>query len=182
MLGAVLGTFGFVKWGPIALIAPVLFLFWIVVHDYAKPIADVREIDPTADKELAALFGSLKSILPAHVGLFRLAHHRAGRLHRAPDFTSWADRIPRHWRIVILVISPLTQFDTDTAAGLLAAVQRLQGEQRRLIISGMNRVQFKTLMECGLGNVIDLDHFVPDLEFAVASAMNWAAELGPVEG
>jgi hypothetical protein len=54
------------------------------------------------DKELTALFGNLKTWLPEDVGIFRLAHHKAGRLHKAPDFGGWADRIPHHWRVIIL--------------------------------------------------------------------------------
>jgi hypothetical protein len=38
----------------------------------------------------------------------------------------------------------------------------------------MNRVQFKTLADCGLTKLIDLDNFVPDLEFAIARGMNLA--------
>jgi uncharacterized membrane protein YoaK (UPF0700 family)/anti-anti-sigma regulatory factor len=174
LIGATLGTITFIKIGPLALLAPVLFLIWIVGVDYFTPIADVREIDPTQDKELKALFGNIKSLLPPDVGVFRLAHHNASRLHQAPDFAGWVDRVPRQWRVVILVISPLTQFDHDTAASLLMAVQRLKNEGRTLVISGMNRVQFKTLAECGLTKVIDLDNFVPDLEFAIARGMNLA--------
>jgi uncharacterized membrane protein YoaK (UPF0700 family)/anti-anti-sigma regulatory factor len=176
LVGATLGTFAFLKVGPIALLGPVLFLAYIVGVDYFTPIADVREIDPTQDKELKALFGNIKSLLPPDVGIFRLAHHKSGRYHQAPDFATWVDRVPSQWRVVILVISPLTQFDHDTAASLLTAVQRLKSDGRTLVISGMNRVQFKTLMECGLTKVIDLDNFVPDLEFAVARGMNLAMQ------
>jgi len=179
LIGAALGTVAFVKLGPIALLAPVLFLCFIVGVDYFKPIADVREIDPTQDKELRALFGNIKSLLPPDVGIFRLAHHKAGRYHQAPDFGAWVDRVPRQWRVVILVISPLTQFDQDTAASLLTAVQRLKADGRTLVISGMNRVQFKTLTDCGLTRVIDLDNFVPDLEFAIARGMNLAMSVLP---
>jgi anti-anti-sigma regulatory factor len=174
LFGAALGTVAFVKIGPIALLAPILFLCYIVGVDYFTPIADVREIDPTQDKELQALFGNIKSLLPPDVGIFRLAHHKAGRYHHAPDFGAWVDRVPRQWRVVILVISPLTQFDQETATSLLTAVQRLRSQGRTLVISGMNRVQFKALENCGLTKVIDLDNFVPDLEFAIARGMNLA--------
>lgn len=177
LIGATLGAIAFTQLGPVALLAPVLFLGFIVAVDYFTPIADVREIDPTQDKELTALFGNIKSLLPPDVGIFRLAHHRVGRYHHAPDFSTWVTRMPRQWRVVILVISPLTQFDHDTAASLLNAVQKLKAQGRTLVISGMNRVQFKTLMDCGLTKVIDLDNFVPDLEFAVARGMNLALQF-----
>jgi uncharacterized membrane protein YoaK (UPF0700 family)/anti-anti-sigma regulatory factor len=177
LFGTVLGTVAFIKLGPPALLAPVLFLVMIVLIDYFTPIADVREIDPTRDKELTGLFGNLKALLPADVGIFRLAHHKAGRLHKAPDFSAWTDRIPHHWRVIILVISPLTQFDSDSAMSLLTAVQRLGAHGRTMVISGMNRAQFKTLMACGLAKSIDLDNFVPDLEYAIARGMNLAENL-----
>jgi anti-anti-sigma regulatory factor len=75
---------------------------------------------------------------------------------------------------VILVISPLTHFDTDTAASLLTAATTLKSHNRTLVISGMNRVQFKSLVDCGLTRVIDLENFVPDLEFAIARGINLA--------
>jgi uncharacterized membrane protein YoaK (UPF0700 family) len=175
LFGSILGTVGFIKLGPAVLLAPVLFLGAIVFLDYFTPIADVREIDPTQDKELAALFGNLKSWLPPELGIFRLAHHKAGRLHKAPDFGGWVDRIPHHWRVIVLVISPLTQFDSDSATGLLTAVQKLSSHGRTMVISGMNRFQFKILSDCGLSKVIDLDNFVPDLEYAIARGMNLAA-------
>ncbi len=174
--GAALGTIALVEFGPCALIAPVLFLLWIVIVDYFKPIADVRQIDPTRDTDLATTIDTLRSLLPPQVGIFRLAHHRVGAMHHAPDFSTWAQRIPKHWRVLILVISPLTQFDQDSATSLLATVRQLRDGGRILVISGMNRRQFKTLMDCGLPNVIDLDNFVPDLEFAIARAMNLARE------
>ncbi len=178
MFGAMAGTVFFELLGGPALLAPVLFLGWIVVTDYLTPIADVREIDPTADKELTALFGNIQSLLPEHVGIFRLAHHKAGRLHHAPDFGAWVDRVPKHWRVVILVISPLTQFDQDTAASLLKAAGKLKSHDRTLVVSGMNRVQFKTLMDCGITKMIDLENFVPDLEFAIARGINLASGGG----
>ena len=49
----------------------------------------------------------------------------------------------------------------------------------QVVISGMNRVQFKTLTDCGLTKLIDLDNFVPDLEFAVARGMNLASSSLP---
>jgi len=174
LFGVTAGTLLYEKIGAAALLAPIAFLTFIVLRDFFKPIADVREIGPTLDHDLGELGGQLKSILPATVGIFRLAHHRQNRGHHAPDFTAWVDRIPSRWRIVILVISPLTQFDADTAASLLTAAKSLQSHKRTLLISGMNRVQFKSLVDCGLTRVIDLENFVPDLEFAVARGINLA--------
>jgi len=174
LFGATIGTVAFFKIGPFALLAPVLFLCGIVLADYFTPIADVHEIDPTQDKELKSLLGNVRSLLPPNMGIFRLAHHKAGRRHKAPDFGAWVNRVPKQWRIVILVISPLTQFDQDSAAGFLMAADRLKAEGRTLVVSGMNRMQFLKLLDCGLTKVIDLDNFAPDLELAIARGMNLA--------
>jgi len=174
LFGATAGSVLYIQIGSPALLGPVLFLTWIVLVDFFTPIADVKEIDPTKDKELIALFGNITSMLPPEVGIFRLAHHKINRPHHAPDFGSWVDRVPHRWRVIILVISPLTHFDTDTAASLLRAAKTLKSRDRTLVISGMNRVQFKSLVDCGLTRVIDLDNFVPDLEYAVARGINLA--------
>jgi uncharacterized membrane protein YoaK (UPF0700 family)/anti-anti-sigma regulatory factor len=174
LFGVTAGTILYEKLGPPALLAPMLFLTFIVIKDFFTPIADVREIDPTKDHDLGELAGDLNAILPPDVGIFRLAHHKANRSHRAPDFGAWADRIPQRWKVIILVISPLTHFDTDTAANLLTAAKTLKSHNRTLVISGMNRVQFKSLVDCGLTRVIDLENFVPDLEFAIARGINLA--------
>jgi hypothetical protein len=79
------------------------------------------------------------------------------------------------------VITPLTQFSTDTAASLLTAVGALKRQHRTLVISGMNRAQFRTLIDSGIQDVIDLDNFVPDLEFAIARGMNLAGDERPKE-
>jgi uncharacterized membrane protein YoaK (UPF0700 family)/anti-anti-sigma regulatory factor len=174
LLGVTAGTVLFEKLGPPALLAPVLFLAFIVLRDFFKPIADVREIDPTKDHDLGELAGSMRDILPAGVGIYRLAHHRANRHHHAPDFSNLIERIPTHWRVIILVISPLTHFDTDTAASLLTAAKELKSHDRTLVISGMNRPQFKVLVDCGITKVIEMENFVPDLEFAIARGINLA--------
>ncbi len=179
LLGVTAGTILYQKLGAPALLAPVLFLAFIVVRDFLTPIADVREIDPTKDHDMGELAGNLKSILPETVGIFRLAHHRLNRPHHAPDFGNWVDRVPQRWRVIILVISPLTHFDTDTAASLLNAAKTLKSHNRTLVISGMNRVQFKSLVDCGLTRIIDLDNFVPDLEYAIARAINLAESTAP---
>jgi uncharacterized membrane protein YoaK (UPF0700 family)/anti-anti-sigma regulatory factor len=174
LFGVIAGTVLYEKLGPAALLAPVLFLSGIMLREFFKPIADVREIDPTKDSDLGPLAGGLKALLPPDVGIFRLAHHRPDRLHHAPDFSSWVDRIPRRWRVIILVISPMTHFSTDTAASLLSAITQLKSHDRTLVISGMNRAQFKTLTDCGITRVIEMENFVPDLEFAIARGINLA--------
>ena len=71
------------------MLPPVLFILCIILMDFSKPIAGVKELDLLSDPELRA-HGIVKALLPAELGLYRLMHHRADRLHRPPDFMQWA--------------------------------------------------------------------------------------------
>jgi uncharacterized membrane protein YoaK (UPF0700 family) len=171
LFGAVAGTFAFSKLPAYALVAPVAFLLWIVWVDWRKPIADVRELDLTADTEFGGHEGML-AMLPEQVGLYRLTHHRRDALHHAPDFQAWIDRLPEHWRVIILAVSPLTYFDTESALNLTSAVERLRRDRRDLIMCGVKPNQFKALSGGGLVGVLGTENFAPDIEFAVARALN----------
>jgi uncharacterized membrane protein YoaK (UPF0700 family) len=179
LFGATAGTLAFYRFPSVALAAPVLFLLWICWVDWRKPIADVRELDPTADPDHGGA-GVDRSMLPDGVGMYRLAHHRKDHAHHAPDFAAWVDRLPKHWRVVILAVSPLTHFDKDSALDLAAAVQRLRSRRRDLILVGVKPVQYKALMRGGLIDVLGAENVAVDLEFAVARAMNVLEELGVV--
>ncbi len=176
LFGVVAGTVVFYNWPTYALSAPVAFLLWIIYVDWRKPIADVKELDLTADPEFGGHEG-IKAMLPEGVGIYRLTHHRRDAQHHAPDFGAWADRLPKHWRVVILAISPLTHFDTDAALSLQAAVQKLRSEHRELILCGVRPVQYKALSRNGLVETLGRDRFTPDIEFAIARAMNALEEL-----
>src|SRR4051794_9860918 len=123
LLGAVLGTIAFVHRPTYALAAPVAFLLWILWHDYRKPIADVRELDLTADPEYRG-YGTIRSFLPAELGLYRLIHHRRDAQHHAPDFQAWVERLPRHWRGGVLAGSPLARLYNDAVLKLGGGVQK----------------------------------------------------------
>jgi hypothetical protein len=176
LFGVVAGTLAWAYFPHYALIAPVVFLLWIIVADWRKPIADVRELDLLNDPDHPG-YGDLRSLLPPELGIFRLAHHRRDAVHHAPDFQQWVDGLPRHWRVVILAVSPLTHFDKDEALDLLAAAQKLRAEHRDLIVCGVNRSQFKVMREAGAADGLGLENFCPDLEIAVARAMNRVNEL-----
>ena len=85
--------------------------------------------------------------------------------------------MPRHWRVVILAVSPLTHFDKDEALDLLAAVQKLRAARRDLVVCGVNRSQFKAMRDAGMADVLGLENFCPDLDLALARAMNRVHEL-----
>jgi uncharacterized membrane protein YoaK (UPF0700 family) len=172
LFGVVAGTLAFERWPGFAMIAPVGFLLWIIWVDYRKPIADVRELDLTRDPEMTEQYGgNLKAQLPPGQGIYRLTHHRKG-VHHAPDFQLWVDRLPERWRVVILAISPMTHFDADAVLDLCAAVHKLRARRRDLVVCGVNRPQLKALRDGGLLDVLGLENFAPDLDFAIARGMN----------
>ena len=185
LLGSIIGSFlfgvvaGTLAWHYLpqyAMVAPVAFLLWIILVDWRKPIADVREINLLADPEHPG-YGDLRSLLPPEVGIYRLVHHRRDTVHHAPDFQQWVERLPRHWRVVILAVSPLTHFDKDEALDLLAAVQKLRADHRDLVVCGVNRAQFKSMQGAGVADGLGMENFCPDLDIAVARAMNRVNEL-----
>ena len=176
LFGVVAGAYVFDRWPTYALLAPVAFLLWIIFTDWRKPIADVRELDLLHDPEVSAL-GDIRSLLPPELGIYRLAHHRTNAPHHAPDFQHWAERLPPHWRVVILAVSPLTHFDNEESLDLLAAVQALRAKRRDLIVCGVTRRQYKVLAGVGLADVLGLENFCPDLDFAIARGMNRVHEL-----
>lgn len=176
LFGVVAGTLAWHYVPRYALIAPVAFVLWIIVVDWRKPIADVRELDLLADPDHPG-YDDLRSLLPPELGIYRLVHPRRDVIHHAPDFQQWVDRLPRHWRVIILAVSPLTHFDNDEALDLLAAVQKLRAGHRDLIVCGVNRSQFKVMRDAGMADVLGMENFCPDLDIAVARAMNHLHEL-----
>ena len=179
LFGVVAGTVLFERLPRYALLAPIGFLLWIVVTDWRKPIADVRELDLLRDPELSGYgdAGHLKSILPPALGVYRLTHHHRDAQHHAPDFQLWVDRLPKRWRVVILAVSPLTHFDLDAVLDLQAALTKLRAQRRDLILCGINRPQYKALAQTGFPAAPGFENFAPDLDFAIARGMNLVGEL-----
>jgi uncharacterized membrane protein YoaK (UPF0700 family)/anti-anti-sigma regulatory factor len=171
LFGVIVGAFIYAHAPVYALIVPVAFLLWIVLVDYFTPIAAVSQIDPLADSEIARL-GDIHTLLPPDVGLYRLSHHRRDAMHRSPDFQAWADRLPKHWRIVILTISPLTRLDPDAIANLLAAIAKLREHGCQLILGGVTPGQFKSLKRADFFEQFEPENVCTDLEFAIARAID----------
>ena len=177
LFGVLAGTLAFVRWPHYAMIAPVAFLAWIIYVDWRRPIADVTELDLLRDPEVTSSLGDVKSWLPRELGVYRLTHHRKDAPHHAPDFQLWVDRLPPHWRVIILAVSPLTHFDKEEALDLQAAVQKIRGRGRDLVVCGVTRAQFKVLSAAGLMDLLGMENFCPDLDLALARGLNRLKEL-----
>jgi uncharacterized membrane protein YoaK (UPF0700 family)/anti-anti-sigma regulatory factor len=175
-LGTVIGTVIYTHWPSLALLAPITFLIWIIYVDLRTPIADIRELDLLNDPELR-LQGIITKLLPPEVVLYRASCLRGGAAHRAPDFQLWLDRVPERCRVVVLAVSPLTQFDANAVMDLEAAVERLHADERKLILSGITTHQFKALDALGVARMMDVNNLCPDLEFAIARVMAVLEEM-----
>jgi hypothetical protein len=149
----------------------------IILMDFSKPIAGVKELDLLSDPELRA-HGIVKALLPAELGLYRLMHHRADRLHRPPDFMQWAQHLPEHWRVIILAVSPFTWFNENSALGLRDVIEQLRRRDRELIISGITPAQYKVLIGGGVLEVTEAENLCPDLEFAIARGIDLLRQSG----
>ena len=171
ILGAAVGTFGYLYFPSLSLLLPVAFIGWIILMDWWKPIAGVKELDLLSDPELKA-YGIVKALLPPELGLYRLTHHRSDRAHQPPDFHLWMEHLPEHWRVVILAISPLTFFNENSALGLRDVTERMHARGRELIISGITRTQYKVLVTNGLLDALEPENLCPDLEFAIARGID----------
>ena len=171
ILGAVMGTLVYTRHPGAALLLPVAFVMWIILMDWWKPIAGVKELDLLSDPELRA-HGIVKALLPPELGLYRLTHHRSDRAHHPPDFHQWMSHVPEHWRVVILALSPLTYFNDNSVLALRDVIERLREQGRELIISGVTPTQYKILARNGLFDALDPESLCPDLEFAIARGID----------
>jgi hypothetical protein len=165
-LGAIVGTLLFRRFHATAMTVPVAFLVFIVIQDWRKPIADIREIDLLSDPELK-LHGIVHTLLPPELGVYRLTHDRRMNV-RAPNFGPWIDRLPRKKQVIILVMSPVMRFSSNSILDLKAAVEKLEESGRRLIIAGVNPVQYKVLAHEHVLDHVGAENVCPDIEFAIA--------------
>jgi uncharacterized membrane protein YoaK (UPF0700 family)/anti-anti-sigma regulatory factor len=165
--GAVAGMWIFLRWQGIALLPPVVFLLWIILADWRTPIADVREIDVLADRELQ-LHGIVKSLLPDGLGIWRVHCKHNGKWHKAPDFEHWVEIMPKRWQVIVLSLSPRTRFDSNALMNLAAAARNLQAQRRQIVLAGTTLRQYRSIESSDAGRLIHPENICPDLEFAVA--------------
>jgi uncharacterized membrane protein YoaK (UPF0700 family) len=176
--GTVAGTVVYAHLKPLALLAPIAFLLWVVFVDWYTPIPDIRELDLLNDPELR-LEGILSKLLPPEVVLYRATAPRGGGAHRAPDYERWLDRVPDRFRVVVLAVSPLTRFDSNAVLDLEAAIVRLHQKHKKLILSGITTQQFKSLLALGIADAMDVNNLCPDLEYAIARSMVLLEDMHP---
>jgi uncharacterized membrane protein YoaK (UPF0700 family) len=182
LFGAAFGTLMFAHLPFVAMLTPVAFLVWVIIVDWQKPIADVEELDLLADTDWAG-YADMKSLLPPELGIYRLTHARRDQKHGMPDLGAWVERLPRHWKVIILAVSPLTAFDAEAAMDLSGAIHKLRSQRRDLVICGLYPQQYRVLNKGGVTHLLGVENVCPDLDFAMARGMNRVEELlGSVVG
>lgn len=152
-----------------AFLLPIIFLTFLVVTDWRKPIFDIREIDLVRDPELN-LHGLLHAVLPKELAIYRSTHLHENAAHRAPNFQLWVDQIPEEKTVVILAFSPLMKFDSNSIFDLEHVADKLKSSHRTLFLAGVTPAQYRALNNYGLIGKIGLSAVYPDLEFAIAAA------------
>jgi uncharacterized membrane protein YoaK (UPF0700 family) len=178
LFGAVVGTIAYDHAPRVGLVPPVLFLLWIILIDWREPIADLKEIDRLSDPELRS-YGLDPSHLPPSLALFRAAPAMAGLKHHAPDFTAWAQDVPRGARVCILSIAHGVHLDANACARLRDAAVALRDADQTLLLAGINFEQFASLEGNDVLSVLSPQNVFPDMEFALARAISL---LGPSAG
>jgi uncharacterized membrane protein YoaK (UPF0700 family) len=169
LIGVLAGTLVTLHAPMVALMPPVVFLLFIVWLDYYQPIADIKLVDTIADLELLA-HGIDRSMLPETLAIYHVAPRLSGTQHHAPNFTAWADDLPKRCRVVIMSLNHFMHFDAEAALDLQAAAQKLAARDRRIILSGIRDTHYDVLDRYGVTRTIDIEDLCPDLEFAVARA------------
>jgi uncharacterized membrane protein YoaK (UPF0700 family) len=172
--GAMIGTILLARISEFVMVVPVCFLLWIIVVDWRHPISDVRELDLLADPELQ-MHGLVRDLLPSGVGIYRITSHHDRE--RPPHFRAWAQRIPRHWQVIILALSPITHLTDNAVLDLLATAEELRSDGRMLIIANSNVRQFQIFKRNGVLDELGPENILPDLEFAIARALTIHSEL-----
>jgi len=129
------------------------------------------------DSELKT-FGIVQSLLPKELGIYRMGVYM-GHAHgdtppqrmTQPDFAGFVDRLHARWRVVILALTPLVRLNGNSLMELGEGIDRLRREGRKLILCGITQLQYKALDRASLIEKLGDENVCPDLEFAVARAI-----------
>lgn len=163
VVGAALGTVMFDHAARWSMFPPVVFLLWTIYQDVHRPIAAISTADVVAT-------GGVD--LPEWVGVYQVRRDakRKGE-PRMPDLAEWTDRLPQNVRVAILDIEALPRLDDDALTEMASAIERLRGQRRHLIVSGVRAEAYARLREIGAADAIGPECIVPDLEFALMRAL-----------
>ncbi len=164
-LGAGLGAAAFDRFPNWAMIPPVAFLLWIIIHDIRIPICEIESSEVFGGENGMAL---PESIAVYHV---RRDRDRKGKVHRLPDLLGWCERLPAKRRVVILDLGEVTELDANAALELRALMKQSSARGRRVVIAGISGEQYRAMRQSGAGDALDPMNVCADLELAIARGL-----------
>ncbi len=168
-LGACLGTLAHVYAARLAMFPPVAFLLWIIYQDVTRPIAEIEVSDIVAANDL-----------PSSIAVYHLRKDkgRRGDNHRMPNLQAWFDRLPPGANVVILDLGAITQISANVAMELRTVLAQFAGQNRHLVIAGLNAGQFEQMRASGAGDLLESENVCADLELAIARGLNLLQVIG----
>lgn len=162
-VGAGLGALMYGQFPRISMFPPVLFLTWLIYLDVRRPIAEIAQARIVAETDLS---------LPSSVGVYAITRDARRRdAHRLPNLIAWTDRLPPNIRVAILDLGEIRRIDSDAMSDIAAAVLRMEGAGRRLILAGLSAEHYAALQKSEGDADMGPGTIVADLELAIARAL-----------
>lgn len=169
-VGSGLGTVMYAWLPSCAMFPPVMFLLWIVYQDLTTPIAEIE----------ASHASFIGADLPSTLAVYHLRRDRGadgkGRVFRIPNLLAWSGRLPEETRAVILDVGGIPEFNSNALLELKALLGRFRATGRSLIISGLHPRYMEQMMVDGEQEWL-VEHVCPDLDLAVARALNFLNQV-----
>jgi uncharacterized membrane protein YoaK (UPF0700 family) len=174
VIGAALGAAGFHIAqahdlnGSIALTAPLAFLIYLIVLDFARPIAHVDAVDDVTLATEMRRFGLEPGMFPKSVGVYRVSN--PSKKLRPPDLGHLHRRMRARERVLLLLITEYVDLPENSIRGLQNSLQHLRAMKRDLVIAVHDPALFARLQNDPLGDELGAN-LCSDPEFAAARAI-----------
>lgn len=177
--GAGLGTIVHARFPAQAMFPPVLFLLWIIYQDVRVPIAELAPTESGGGGGVKGEGGAGAAAmdLPPGLAVFHLRRRAGGGvgIQRMPNLLAWADRLDPITKVVVLDIGQVHGLRGDAAQELRAALRKVNGEGRRLVIAGVDAARFEDLRGAASED-LGVEDVCPDLELAIARGISLLSE------
>lgn len=172
LVGATIGAvlYLIVDWKVSAILVPVTMLLTLLVWDIVLPQAQLSRYDRRSRDALLEQFGIDSKILPGDVGLYLVGGETRRRL-RPPDLGRLCDISHHSERVVILILDPSIELDSNAAEGLRQSAMEMRSLHRQLIVCTSDNRLFEKLTHGSLGEALTLANVTTDVEFAAARAI-----------
>ena len=168
--GAVLGALMQHRWGLACLLAPIMFLVFMITVDMIRPIADLTEVDAQRYDHELDRFGIDPGLVPDSVGVYRIRGR--GLLRRtAPDLGRLSERVSESHLVVMLILGDDIDIDENNLAGLQSSLAQLRSRHRELVVCITDSNLYMRVNAAPIGDELGAANVCSDPEFAVARAI-----------